>query len=215
MSNINQDYIVEYIRSVIRKNGDLLQTLEAYAKDNHVPIIQPEVGELLKVLLLTHKPKKILEVGTAIGYSAIMMAQATSEDTTIYTIERYEKMQILAKENIEQANLAHRIHMIEGDAEEVLPQFQEKVDLIFMDAAKGQYPIFFPECMRLLNPGGLLISDNILYQGMVATNDLVIRRKKTIVKRLRDYLKVLCEHPSLQTSILPIGDGVAISYRID
>jgi predicted O-methyltransferase YrrM len=131
----------------------------------------------------------------------------------IDTIDRYELMIDRAKENIERAGLKNVINIIEGDALEVLRCLDKRYDLIFLDAAKGQYPEFLPECLRMLNKGGLLVSDNVLYKGMIASDDLVVRRKKTIVKRMRDYLESICSSDELETSIIPIGDGVALSYK--
>ena len=129
------------------------------------------------------------------------------------TIERQEEMLVLARENIKKAGLENIISIIAGDAEEVLRCLDKKYDLIFLDAAKGQYPEFLPDCLRMLKEGGLLVSDNVLYKGMVASDDLVMKRKKTIVNRMRTYLESLCEDPMLDTSILPVGDGVALSYK--
>ncbi|MCX7711853.1 MAG: O-methyltransferase [Clostridia bacterium] len=207
------DYINEYVRKTIRKNDGLLIELEQFALENHVPIIHPEVGRLLTVLGNMKKPGRILEVGTAIGYSTILMAGFLQPGGRIDTIERYELMVERAKANIKRAGLEDTINIIAGDAFEVLRCLDKKYDLIFLDAAKGQYSEFLPECLRMLNQGGLLISDNVLYKGMVATDELVVRRKKTIVRRMRDYLDSICNHEQLETSIIPIGDGVALSYR--
>lgn len=211
--NINYDYITEYIRDTIAPNKGLLLELESYAKENHVPIIQPEVAKLINVLGTLKKPKNILEIGTAIGYSAILMSGFLQKGGTITTIERYSKMVEIASENIERTGLTKTIKIIEGEAEEILPTLKDQYDLIFIDAAKGQYLEFFNHCVKLLKPDGLLISDNILYKGMIATNELVIRRKKTIVKRMRDYLKYICGLKDFETSIIPIGDGVAVSVK--
>ncbi|GAE87482.1 O-methyltransferase [Acetivibrio straminisolvens] len=210
---ISYEYINDYIRNTIKKNDGLLAELEVFAKENHVPIVHPEVASLLKVIGLTLKPSRILEVGTAIGYSAILFSTVLSPGGRIDTIDRYELMLERARENIEKAGLKEVINIIEGDALDVLKCLEHKYDMIFLDAAKGQYPEFLPECLRLLRSGGLLISDNILYKGMVATDELVVRRKKTIVKRLRTYLKTICSMDELETSILPVGDGVAISFK--
>lgn len=207
------DYINEYIRKTIKPNEGLLQELESFAAENHVPIVQPEVAKLLLVLGNMSKPSRILEAGTAIGYSSILMASILQKGGRIDTIERYELMVERAKQNIKRAGLTDTINVIEGDASEILRCLDKPYDMIFLDAAKGQYPEFLPECVRLLKSGGVLISDNVLYKGMVATDELVVRRKKTIVKRMRDYLDTICQDDSLETSIIPIGDGVAISYK--
>jgi len=207
------DYINDYIRKTIKRNEGILSELEGIAEEQHIPIIQPEVAQLLLILGRIQKPRRILEVGTAIGYSAILLSEVLEPGGKIDTIERYELMADMAKENIKRAGKEDIINVIVGDASEVLQCLDKKYDMIFLDAAKGQYPEFLPECMRMLNSGGLLVSDNVLYKGMVANDELVVRRKKTIVKRMRAYLDSICNHDQLDTTILPIGDGVAISYK--
>lgn len=211
---INHEYTTEYIRSLVPNRNVFLTELEAFAADdeNHVPIVQPEVAQLLITMMKIQKPKRVLEIGTAIGYSSIRMAEAC-EDLKIITIERYEKMVKLATENIKKAGLSDRITVMEGEACEILEQLEGPFDLIFLDAAKGQYPQFLEPCLRLLRSGGILFSDNVLYKGMIANNDLLIRRKITIVKRLRKFLTTIMEDPRLESSVIPIGDGVAISYK--
>lgn len=211
---ICHEYITEYIRKTIKRKNGLLGELEEYALLNHVPIIQPEVANLVTVLGRTHKPARILEIGTAIGYSAILFAEILEPGGRIDTIERYDKMIELARDNIKKAGLEDTISVIAGDATEVLKCLDREYDLIFLDAAKGQYPEFLPDCLRMLRKGGLLVSDNVLYKGMTANDELVVRRKKTIVKRMRDYLEKICSDESLDTCIIPIGDGVAVSYKL-
>ena len=201
------------LEKTIKKNEGILAQLEDFANKNHVPIVQPEVAALLKVITLILKPKKVLEIGTAIGYSSILISTVLPKDAKIDTIDRYELMIERAKTNIKKANLENTINIIYGDATEVLKMLDKKYDMIFLDAAKGQYPEFLPQCIRLLNDGGVLISDNILYKGMIANDELVVRRKKTIVTRLRSYLDHICNSEQLETSIIPIGDGVALSYK--
>lgn len=208
-----QDGINEYIRRTLRPGEGLLLELEQYAAQHHVPIIRPESASLLIVLGRLVKPVRILEIGTAIGYSSILLSGILAPGGRIDTIERSDEMVIKAHENIKRAGLANTIAVIAGDATEVLKCLDKQYDMIFMDAAKGQYPEFLPECLRMLKGGGLLISDNVLYKGMVASDELVVRRKKTIVNRMRSYLDSLCGDPSLDTSILPVGDGVALSYK--
>lgn len=212
MSNINEDYIEDYIRSITPVSNSYLSKLEEYAHENNVPIVQPEVAQLLRVLLKNNKPQSILEVGTAIGYSALVMAEVT-KDTIITTIERNEDMIYLAKNNISNSEYCDRIQILEGDAEEILPNIKEKYDFIFLDAAKGQYIEFFKHCSNLLKAGGMIVSDNVLYKGMVATDELVVRRKKTIVKRLRNYLHYINELEGYTSCVLPLGDGVALTYK--
>ena len=207
------DYINHYIRETIKKNEGILKELEEYAALYHVPIIQPEVARMLTVTGKMIKPQRILEVGTAIGYSAILMTEFLEANGKIDTIDRSEKMIYAAKENIKKAALEDKINIITGDALDVLQCLNKTYDLIFVDAAKGQYSEFLPECLRMLKPGGVLFSDNVLYKGMVANDDLIVFRKKTIVKRMREYLDTICRDENLETSIIPIGDGVAISYK--
>lgn len=208
-----QDSNNHYIRNTIRHRDGLLSDLEEYAKEHHVPIVTPEVAQLLIVLGRIIRPERILEIGTAIGYSSILLAGVLVNGGRIDTIERQEEMILRARENIKKAGLEHTISIIAGDAEDVLKCLDKQYDMIFLDAAKGQYPEFLPECLRMLKNGGLLVSDNVLYKGMVASDDLVVRRKKTIVNRMRSYLDSICSNPALDTSILPVGDGVALSYK--
>lgn len=213
MSNINETYIDEYVRELVPKNKDFLIDMENYADENHVPIVQPEVAQLMKVLLKSNKPKNILEIGTAIGYSSLVMMDTLNGECSITTIERREDMINLAKDFISKTPYGNNIHVIQGDANEVLDAIDDKFDLIFMDAAKGQYIEFFNKCMYLLNPGGMIIADNVLFRGMVATDKLVIRRKITIVKRLRRFLEYINEVEGFTSCVIPIGDGVALIYR--
>jgi len=210
---ISYDYINEYIRKTIEGNRGILKELEEFAKEYHVPIVQPEVAKLIKVLGSILKPKSILEVGTAIGYSSILLSSVLQPGGTIDTIDRYKLMLDRAEENIKRAGLESVINIIQGDAVDVLKNLDKKYDMIFLDAAKGQYIEFLPDCLRMLEGSGVLVSDNVLYKGMIANNDLVVRRKKTIVKRMRSYLDSICSNPELETSIVPIGDGLAISYK--
>lgn len=213
MSNINQDYIVDYLREVTPTNKEFLQELEEFANEEHVPIIEPEVAQLLKVILKIKKPKKILEVGAAIGYSSMLMADTLNKDCEIITIERYDKMFNLATENIKKNGFDKVIDIRFNDALDELPKIDEKFDLIFIDAAKGQYIEFFDLVKDKLNDDGIIISDNVLYKGMVANDELVLRRKKTIVKRLRNYLEYINDIKDHTTALIPIGDGVAVTYK--
>jgi predicted O-methyltransferase YrrM len=211
MSNIVNNLVEDYIRDTLKSSEGLLKELEIYAKENNVPIIHKEVAEFLKVMLKVQKPINILEVGCAIGYSSILFASTVN--AKVITVERNEKMIEKAKQNIKKAGLEENITILEGDAEELLKNIEGEFDMIFLDAAKGQYKLFYDMIIDKLVPGGLLISDNILYKGMVAHDDFVIRRKKTIVKRMRTYLDYICQSDYLTTSLIPIGDGVALSYK--
>ncbi len=209
--NINYDYILRYIRDTLPKSEGHLLEMEEYAKENDVPISQPESIRFLEIIIKIANAKRILEVGSAIGYSAIRMSSAAGGCVT--TIELSEEMADIAEENIKKANLSDKITLIRGDGREVIPKLEGEFDLIFIDAAKGQYQEFFNEAKRLLRVGGILVSDNVLFKGMTATDELVIRRKITIVKRLREYLTMLKENEDFATALLPIGDGVAVSIR--
>ena len=206
---IVDERMVTYINSLDTGSGQFLDQLELQAKKDRVPIIRREMQSFLKVLLQIKKPAKILEVGTA-----LLMAKYTSEDTRIVTIEKYEKRIPVAKANFQAAGMDHRITLLEGDALEILREMEDSFDLIFMDAAKGQYIHFYPEVMRLLAPEGILVSDNVLQEGdLIESHFAVERRNRTIYKRMREYLYVLKHDERLETSILPVGDGAAVSYK--
>ncbi|SFE74312.1 O-methyltransferase [Peptostreptococcus sp. D1] len=213
MSNIVNDLVEDYIRKTLKMNNGILEYMEIYAEENSVPIIHKEVSELLKVILKIHKPKRILEIGCAIGYSSIFFANVLNNDVEIITTERNPIMLEKAYENIKKAGLSDKIKILVGDAEETLKDIDGDFDMVFIDAAKGQYKLFFDIVFDKVKNGGIIISDNILYKGMIASDDFVVKRKKTIVKRMRDYLDYICHQEFLDTSIIPIGDGVAISYK--
>lgn len=214
MSNISHDYIEEYIRGLIKEPNGHIKTMLDYATLKEVPIIHPEVGQFLKVLIKSHGVKRILEVGTAIGYSASLMAEAAGEDCKIVSIERDEEMKTLAEENIKKLGYESRIDIIFGDAMEVLNDIEGEFDMVFLDAAKGHYDHFLPMCLKHLKINGLLVCDNVLFRGMIATNKLLIRRKITIVKRMRKYLSHISDMKELETVVLPIGDGIAFSCKL-
>lgn len=212
MSNITYDYMEEYIRGLIKDDDDFLKELEEFAKVNSVPIIHKEVGRFLEVLINIKKPKRILELGTAIGYSAILMEKASHGKSNITTIERDQDMVALANENINKTDYREKIKIVEGDCLEVLSKIDGNFDLIFMDAGKGHYNHFLKECLRLLDDDGIIIGDNVLFRGMVASDHLVKRRKITIVKRMREFLDMVSQDEFL-TSIIPMGDGLALITR--
>lgn len=204
MSGITYDYMEEYIRGLIKENDPILMELEEYAHKNNVPIIHKEVGKFLELMINIKKPKKILELGTAIGYSAILMETASREKCEIVTVERDKQMISIAKENISKYKFEEKIKIVEGDCLEVLENLQEKFDLIFMDAGKGHYNHFLPHCLRLLEEDGIIISDNVLFRGMIASDELVKRRKITIVKRMRKFLEMVSDEEFI-TSVIPMG----------
>lgn len=203
-----------FIDSLDRGNTAFLNEIEKYAAENQVPVIRRSTQSLLKFLLALAKPKNILEVGTAIGFSALLMSEYGPEDCRITTIEKYEKRIPIAKENFEKSGREDRITLMEGDAAEVMKGLTGSYDMIFMDAAKGQYIRFLPEVLRLLAPGGLLVSDNVLQDGdIIESRFAVTRRNRTIHARMRDYLYELKHTQGLETVILPVGDGVTLTTK--
>lgn len=211
---ITDERIAAYINSLDTGNTDFLNEVERYAIDTGVPVIRPETQSLLKLLLTMKQPRRILEAGTAIGFSALLMAQYGSDDCHITTIEKYEKRIPIARENFSRSALGRKITLLEGDAMEIMERLEGGYDLIFMDAAKGQYIHFLPQVLRLLEPGGLLVSDNVLQDGdVIQSRFAVTRRNRTIHSRMREYLYALKHEPQLVTSILPVGDGVTISVK--
>lgn len=211
---IVDERIVTFINSLDTRNSELLETIEAEARAADVPIIRREMQSFLKVLLMMKKPKHILEVGTAVGFSALLMSTAVEEDCRITTIENYEKRIPIARGNFRRAGREEQITLIEGDAAEVMKTLDGPYDFIFMDAAKGQYIHYLPEAMRLLSEGGVLVSDNVMQDGDVIQSRFAVeRRNRTIHARMRDYLYELKHNAKLTTSIIPLGDGVAVSVK--
>ncbi len=202
-----------FINSMDEGLPDELAELEKEAVDTYVPIIRKDMQAYLKYLMFTHRPKNILEVGTAIGFSAILMSEY-APDAHITTIENYDKRIPIARQNFLRFNRQDRIELIEGDALEVLPLLTDSYDFIFMDAAKGQYINYLPDILRLLKPGAILVSDNVLQDGdIVESKYAVVRRDRTIHTRMREYLYELKHNENLVTVILPVGDGITVSYR--
>ncbi len=211
---IVDERIVTFINSLDTKNSELLETIEREARADDVPIIRREMQSFLKVLLLLKKPANILEVGTAVGFSALLMSEYIPAGSRITTIENYGKRIPVARNNFRRAGKENRITLIEGDAAEVLKTLEGPYDFIFMDAAKGQYIHFLPEIMRLLPPGGCLVSDNVMQDGDVIESRFAVeRRNRTIHARMREYLYELKHHEKLETSVIPLGDGVAVSVK--
>ncbi|MGN0402568.1 MAG: O-methyltransferase [Acetatifactor sp.] len=203
-----------FIDSLDQGNTPLLDKIERDALEAQVPIIRKPMQSLLKFLLAYAKPKQILEVGTAVGFSALLMSEYGPADCHITTIEKYEKRIPIAKENFKRAGAEERITLLEGDAADILQGLEGPYDMIFMDAAKGQYIHFMQDALRLLSPGGLLISDNVLQDGdIVESRFAVTRRNRTIHARMREYLYEIKHNPQLETVILPVGDGVTLSLR--
>ena len=208
--------LVTYINSLDRGNTAILDTIEREALDSYVPIIRKEMQSFLKLLLAMQKPKRILEVGTAVGFSAILMAEYNPYPCELVTIENYEKRIPIARENFVRAGKENQITLIEGDATEVLKTLDEPFDMIFMDAAKGQYINFMPDILRLLKKDGVLVSDNVLQDGdIIESHFVVTRRNRTIHKRMREYLYELTHRDDLVTAVLPIGDGITVSTKVN
>ena len=214
---IGEDRIEAYLDSLDRGNTHFLNELEEVAKASDVPIIRRPTQNLIRFLLELKKPQKILEVGTAIGFSAIMMAQYSTEDAHITTIEKYEKRIPIAEENFERSGFAGKITFLKGDATDILEELKDKgesYDMIFMDAAKGQYMNFLVPIKEMMKSGSLLISDNVLQDGdIIESRFAVTRRNRTIHSRMREYLYTLTHDDDFTTDILPIGDGVALTVR--
>ena len=211
---IVDERMVTFIHSLETENSEILETIEKEALETFVPIIRKEMQSFLKVLLSIQKPLKILEVGTAVGFSALLMSEYAPEGCTITTIEKYEKRIPIARENFKRAGKEEVITLLEGDALEILKGLQESYDFIFMDAAKAQYIYYMPEVIRLLGKGGILVSDNVLQDGDIIESRLAVeRRNRTIHSRMREYLYALKHEERLLTSIIPLGDGVAVSVK--
>lgn len=211
---IIDERMVSFINSFDSGDSDIVEEIERQAIADRVPIIRQEMGSLLKVLIALKKPSAILEIGTAVGYSSILMAENMSKDAAITTIEKYKKRIPVARENIKKAGYEEQITLIEGDAMDVMKELCGPYDMIFMDAAKGQYIHFLPEVMRLLAPGGMLISDNVLQEGDIIESKFgVVRRNRTIHMRMREYIYAITHMEGLVTSIVPIGDGITLSVK--
>ena len=211
---IVDERMVTYIRSLEVPENPVIEAIEQEAIADRVPIIRKEMQSFLKVLLMIKKPMRILEVGTAVGFSSILMSEYMPKDGHITTIENYDKRIPIARENFRRAGKEEQIRLIEGDALEVMRGLEGPYDLIFMDAAKGQYIHYLPEVLRLLEADGVLVSDNVLQEGdIIESRFAVERRNRTIHSRMREYLYELKHNEQLQTSILPLGDGVALSVK--
>lgn len=212
---IVEERMKAYIDSLDTGNTPFLDELEEQALADYVPVIRREMQSFLKVMLKLKQPLRILEVGTAVGFSTLLFCEYAPEGARITTIEKYEKRIPIARDNFKRAGRENQICFLEGDAAEILGTLDERFDFIFMDAAKGQYIHFLPDVMRLLEVGGILISDNVLQDGdIIESHYAVERRNRTIYKRMREYLYQLKHDERLMTSILPIGDGATLSVRV-
>ena len=211
---IVNERIVSYIHSLETTNSPLLDEMERFAVDNYVPIIRKEMESFLRTMVTIKQPKRILELGCAIGYSAILMSEYMPKDCKIVTIENYDKRIPIAKEYISRAERGNDIELIFGDALEVMPTLEGSFDFVFMDAAKAQYINFLPHVLKLLDKGGILIADNVLQEGdLVESKFTVTRRNRTIHKRIREFLYEVKHSEVLETSLVPIGDGITLSVK--
>ena len=211
---IVDERMVAFINSFDKGNTPFLNEIEKFAIETEVPIIRKEMQVFLRFLLTMKKPLRILEVGTAIGFSALLMSEYAPLECQITTIEKYEPRIPIARENFKKAGKEAKITLLEGDATEILKELDGSYDLIFMDAAKGQYIHFMPDILRLLAVDGLLVSDNVLQDGdVIESRYAVVRRNRTIHTRMREYLYELTHHPELETCILPVGDGITLSIK--
>ena len=193
-------------------NKEELEKIKEKALDEHIPIIIDDTLAVIDKVLKEIKPKKILEIGTAVGYSAMCFSEYLQEGGRIDTIERDEERITQAKENIVKVGVQEKINIIEGDAVEILPNLNEKYDMIFIDAAKGKYPFFLQESLRMLNENGIIFADNILYKGYVMS-DYNKHKQRTAVRNLREYIAEVTNNPELETEILEVGDGLAITKK--
>ena len=211
---IVDERIVTFLNSMETENSEILEQIEKEALADRVPIIRKETQSFLKVLLTLKKPMSILEIGTAVGFSALLMSEYAPEDCKITTIEKFEKRIPIARNNFIRGKKEEQIQLLEGDALEIMKGLKGSYDFIFMDAAKAQYIHYLPEAVRLLNPEGILLTDNVLQDGDVMESRFAVeRRNRTIHARMREFLYEIKHHEELETSILPLGDGVALSVK--
>jgi len=209
---ITDERITAYINSLDSGDGELCDEIAREAEKSHVPVIRRETAALLKTMVALKKPERILEVGTAVGYSALLIARVMPGNAHITTIEKFEKRIPAARRNFKRAGMEEAVTLLEGDAGGILAGLSGSFDFIFMDAAKGQYIHWLPDVIRLLAPGGLMMSDNVLQDGTIVESRYAVeRRDRTIHVRMRGYLYLLTHMENLETSILPVGDGVALS----
>lgn len=214
MGQLLPEWLQNFLTKTVLPREPFLVKLEKQALNQQIPIIHPEVAQFLHLLIRMHRPKTILEIGTAIGYSTICMTQAAGPEAKIKTIEIDEDHAYQAWLNFKEVALNDQIQSIVGDAIDLIPKLENKFDLIFLDAAKGQYLNFLPHTLELLNPRGILIADNVLLNGWVVKEELIPhRRMKTMVKRMTMFLESVINHPSLTSSIVPIGDGLTVSLK--
>ncbi len=211
MENITEEKVTKFINDTIKKNSPFMCELEKEAREEHIPVIHNEAGRFLSVLISILKPKRILEIGTAIGYSALLMHSACEGKVKITTIERDPSMIERAKVNLKKAGIDEDVTILEGDAIEKIKDAEGIFDFVFIDAAKGQYMKFFEEISKKVQSGSVIVTDNVLFMGKVAEPGIPPRKHRTIVVNLREYLSMLCSDERYDTSIIPLGDGMAIT----
>lgn len=211
---MRDERLTVFIDSFYGENTEFLDSLEEKAIEDRIPVIRKGTQAFLRFLISSRKVGSILEIGTATGFSAIFMAEYSEDNTSITTIENYEKRIKEAEKNIEASGFSDKIRLLEGDAGKLLPEIKESFDLIFIDAAKAQYPYYLKEAKRLINPGGIIVADNCLKEGDILESRYAVeRRDRTIHKRMREFLRDITKDPDFVSMILPIGDGVAAAWR--
>jgi len=213
LERINKHYVSDYLQNLIPDHDPLMAEFRRTCEASHIPIIHKEVGQLIRFLIQIKQATRVLEIGTAVGFSAIFMSRIINDPNGyITTLERSPHMLEKAHSNLENYEHPTPITLLQGEATELLPRLTKPYDILFLDGAKSKYQQFYQSAKKCLVPGGLIISDNVLHKGMTATDSLVVRRQRTIVREMRAYLDYLSTHPDLETTVLPLGDGVAISY---
>lgn len=211
MDNINREYIDTYINSLIPDENEKLEAFRKQCEDRELPIIHKEVGQFIKLVIKQLNARNIIEVGCNAGYSSIFMSHVMNNEGKVVTMERSEKFYQEALNNIKSFGLEKNIEVHFGDAVEILDNIEGTFDIAFIDAAKSYYRTFFDKCCQKMKSGGIILSDNVLYQGMIASDELVVRRKKTLVRNLRNYLEYISHDDRYITSVLPLGDGLAVT----
>jgi len=211
MDNINRDYIDAYIQNLIKNEDEKLENFRQQCVERGLPIIHKEVGQYLRLVINQLHARSIIEVGTNVGYSSIFMSMVMKNEGKVVTLERSEKFYEEALKKIQSFNLEKNIDVHFGDAVENLDKIEGTFDIAFIDAAKSYYRTFFDKCSMKMKSGGIIISDNVLYQGMIATDELVVRRKKTLVRNMRNYLEYISNDERYITTVLPLGDGLAVT----
>lgn len=210
MDNINREYIDTYIQSLI-SDDEKLEAFRRKCEERGLPIIHKEVGQFIRLIIKQLNARSILEVGCNVGYSSIFMSHVMNNEGRVVTMERSEKFYEEALQNIKGFGLEKNIEVHFGDATEILEKVEGTFDIAFIDAAKSHYKLFFDKCCQKMKSGGIILSDNVLYQGMIASDKLVVRRKKTLVRNLRNYLEYISHDDRYITSVLPLGDGLAVT----